>query len=277
MTPCDLEKDVRQAHQKIQNIIGDRAPKVALLLGSGLGSLADQLQDPITIQYADITGFPVPSVKGHEGELVLGTLEGTEVLCLKGRLHAYETSDFSPLKTLIRTVQALGVETFLSTSSSGSLHADMPPGSIMVITDHINLMGVNPLIGANDDHFGPRFPDLGNAWDHDLSTQIFKTADALKIKVFDGVYVGFRGPTFETPAEVKMARLIGGDAVGMSAIPENIIANHCGLKFVGCAVITNFAAGMKDETLSHDHTLKGAELAYTNLIKLVKAFVKGVS
>jgi xanthosine phosphorylase len=276
MMPRDLVKDVQTAHDQIRQLIGERSPKIALMLGSGLGDLADQLDDAVTISYADISGFPVPTVKGHEGKLVFGTLNGIEVLFLKGRVHAYETDDFGPFKTLIRTVKQLGIETLFTTSSSGSLHADMPPGSIMVITDHINMMGVNPLTGPNDDEFGPRFPDMSDVWSSTLRETLKSTAKRMDINLFEGVYVGFRGPCFETHAEIHMARVIGGSAVGMSAVPENIIAHHCGLKVVGCAVITNLAAGMKDEKLSHDQTLKGAKLAYESLTKLIKSFVKHI-
>ena len=274
--PRDLEKDVQTAHEKIRQVIGDRKPKIALLLGSGLGDLANDLDDQITISYSDIEGFPTPTVEGQEGKLVFGTLDGVEILFMKGRVHAYETDDFSPFKTLIRTIQQLGIETLFTTSSSGSLDADMPPGSIMMISDHINMMGINPLIGPNEDEFGPRFPDMGDAWSAGLRQTLKKSADSLDINLFEGVYVGFRGPCFETHAEVNMARIIGGHAVGMSAVPENIIANHCGLNVVGCAVITNLAAGMQNEQLSHDQTLKGAQLAYEGLTKLVKSFVKQV-
>lgn len=267
-------KIVERAAQTISNKIGDRRPKLALMLGSGLGALADEATDAVEINYSDIDGFPVPSVAGHDGKMVFGKMGGQDVLFLKGRVHAYETDDFGPYKNLIRTVKALGIETLFTTSASGSLHADMPPGSIMMITDHINMMGTNPLLGPNEDEFGPRFPDLGDAWSADIRAKVQSLAHQMDIKLHDGVYLAFRGPCFETHAEIHMARILGGDAVGMSAVPENIIANHCGLNVAGCAVITNLAAGMLDEKLSHDHTLAGAELAFKNLSALIRELPK---
>lgn len=270
------ENVIENAKQDILKRIGDRRPTLALMLGSGLGALADQAENHIEIPYSDIKGFPVPSVAGHDGKMVFATLNGREVLFLKGRVHAYETHDFMPYKNLIRTVKALGIETLFTTSASGSLHADMPPGSVMLISDHINFMGTNPLLGPNEDKFGPRFPDLGDAWSKDIRARIKSVAKDHDIKLHEGVYLAFRGPCFETPAEIHMARVIGGDAVGMSAVPENIIANHCGLNVAGCAVITNLAAGMLDEKLSHDHTLAGAELAFEKLSRLITAIVKEI-
>lgn len=274
MMPRDLTKDVQLAHQHIKQKIGDYAPKMALLLGSGLGDLAERLENPVTIKYGDLDGFPVPGVAGHDGEMVFGRLDNIDVVFLKGRVHAYETHDFQGLKTLIRTIKSLGIDTLFTTSASGSLHEYMPPGAIMAINDHINMMGINPLIGPNDDEFGPRFPEMGDAWCKDIRNVFLDCAKNLDIKIFEGVYIGFRGPCFETHAEVNMARLLGGDALGMSAIPENIIANHCGLKVVGCAVITNLAAGMLAEKLSHEQTLAGAQMAYDNLAHLIHTFVK---
>ena len=276
--PRDIEQDIQAAGLKVRTLIANRHPKVAFLLGSGLGGLADDLQDSVVIPYTDIDGFPTPTVAGHDGRLVFGTLNGVDVLFLKGRVHAYETRDFTSFKMLIRTIKHLGIETLFTTSSSGSLHEDMPPGAIMMISDHINLMGTNPLIGINDDDVGPRFPDMSDCWSNTLRQSLRTCAEGLDIPLHEGVYVGFRGPCFETPAEIHMARVIGGHAVGMSAIPENIIANHCGLRVMGCAVITNFAAGMVGgEHLSHAHTLTGAKLAYENLSRLIPSFVKTLS
>jgi xanthosine phosphorylase len=274
--PRDMVKDVGLAHQYIQQRIGARRPKIALLLGSGLGDIANDLQDPFTINYAEIDGFPIPGVAGHDGQMVFGKLEGVDVVFLKGRVHAYETSDFQPLKTLLRSLQAFGIETLFTTSASGSLHEDMPPGAIMAISDHINMMGINPLLGPNEDDFGPRFLEMSDAWGKDTRQTLLDCAQNLNIKLHEGVYMGFRGPCFETHAEVNMARILGADAVGMSAIPENIIANHCGLNIIGCAVITNLAAGMLPEKLSHDQTLAGAKIARDDLSRLVKSFVKAL-
>ena len=205
--------------------------------------------------------------------MIFGTLDGQDVLFLKGRVHAYETDDFDPFKRLIYSVKALGIQTLFTTSASGSLHENMPPGSIMLISDHINMMGTNPLLGPNANDIGPRFPDMGDAWSLQSRKRVQRVATELDIDLHEGVYFALRGPCFETPAEIRMARMLGGDAVGMSAVPENIIANHCGLTVAGCAVITNFAAGMKSETLSHDHTLAGAQLAAENLSRLLRTVI----
>ncbi len=271
----DSVRRVQEAVDYIKSKLGANIEaNTAVLLGSGLGGLADDLIGAKELSYSEIPNFPVPTVKGHDGRLVYGQLEGTPIVFLKGRVHAYETDDFTALKTMIRTLKALGIETLFTTSSSGSLHMDMPPGSIMAITDHINMMGINPLQGENDDEFGPRFLDMGDIWNADSRNALLATAASLDIHVHEGVYVGFRGPCFETHAEVNMARTIGGHAVGMSAVPEAIVAHHCGLTLMGCAVITNFGAGMKDETLSHDQTLSGAKLAYADLTRLIKEHLK---
>ncbi len=248
-------------------------PHLAIMLGSGLGYIAENLDKAVTIPYSSLPGFPNTTVVGHEGAVVVGLFNNVPILCLKGRQHAYETDDLTPLKTMIRTLKAIGIETLMTTSASGSLNEDMPAGSIMAITDHINMMGINPLIGKNHNEIGPRFPSMHNAWDMEHTKAMQKSAKKAKIKLFEGVYVAFRGPCFETKAEIKMAKIIGGDAVGMSAVPECIIARHCGLKVTGCAVISNMAEGMNTEILSHEQTLAGVKLAESNLKKLVENFV----
>jgi len=265
-------QNVKKSAEIICEKIKIAVPRLAVVLGSGLGGFADRLENAVTIPYKDLPGFPILTVAGHSGDLVIGELDGVPLLCLKGRVHSYETNDFMPLKTMIRTLKAAGVETLMTTSSCGSLHDDMPPGSIMAIMDHVNLMGINPLLGENEDEFGPRFPAMTGAWNKDLRAALKDSADHTDIRLYEGVLAAFRGPCFETPAEIRMARTIGADAVGMSAVPECILAVHCGLSVVGCAVITNMAAGMRDETLSHDQTLSGAQLAHQNLTKLIEDF-----
>lgn len=267
------EHDILDSCEIILTRIKTDVPKLAIMLGSGLGFLTDSLTKSVTISYQSLPGFPELTVKGHEGAIVSGLFNNVPILCLKGRMHAYETDDLTPLKTMIRTLKAAEIETLMTTSASGSLNPDMPAGSIMAIRDHINMMGINPLIGPNNDDIGPRFPSMHNAWDRDSFEIMKKSAEEAKIKLFEGVYVAFRGPCFETEAEVKMAKIIGGDAVGMSAVPECIIARHCGLKVTGCAVISNMAEGMNTETLSHEQTLAGVKLAEDNLKKLVEKFV----
>ena len=267
-------QNVEASSNIIRTKIGRMQPKIAIILGSGLGGLAAKMGDTITIPYKELPGFPVLTVEGHTGEVVAGTLNGVEILAFKGRKHFYETDDAYPLKTMIRTVKALGVESLFLSNAAGGLQESMLPGSLMLITDHINFMGLNPLVGPNDDDFGPRFPPMGGAWDEKLSEKLRETAQQEKIPLHEGVYVALRGPSFETPAEIRMTQKMGGDAVGMSSVPDCIIARHCGLRVVGCSCITNMGAGLSSEMLSHEHTLENAKRGAVNFERLVAAFVK---
>jgi len=266
--------NIEESRNIIRRKIGQRQPKMAIILGSGLGGLPTKMSDTITIPYKDLPGFPELTVEGHTGEIVSGKLNGVEILAFRGRKHFYETDDAFPLKTMIRTVKALGVDILFLSNAAGSLRDSMLPGSLMLITDHINYMGLNPLIGKNDDEFGPRFSSMTNAWDPVLSVKLSETAQREKIVLHEGVYIGFRGPSFETPAEIRMAQKMGADAVGMSSVPDCIIARHCGLRVVGCSCITNMGAGLSDEELTHHHTMENAKLGAVNFEKLVAAFVK---
>jgi xanthosine phosphorylase len=268
------KQNVEAAAGIIRAKTGGLQAKAAIILGSGLGGLAEKIGDAVTIPYKDLPGFPALTVQGHVGEVVAGTLEGTPVLVFKGRKHFYETDDAYPLKTMIRTVKALGIEILFLSNAAGSLQGSVLPGSLMMINDHINLMGFHPLVGPNDDDFGPRFPPMSDAWDHNLRRKLAETAQHEKIPLHEGVYVALRGPSFETPAEIRMVQKLGGDAVGMSSVPDCIIARHCGLRVVGCSCITNMGAGLSDEKLSHAHTLENAARAAGNFEKLVAAFVK---
>lgn len=265
---------VEKSRAVILGKIGALKPKIAIILGSGLGGLADKIEKPITIPYKDLPGFPELTVQGHAGELIAGKLNGVDVICLKGRQHFYETNDPAPLKTMIRTMKAAGVETLFLSNAAGGLQPGMTPGCLMLIKDHINYMGFNPLAGPNDDAFGPRFFSMTDAWDRALSAKLKTAAHTENIPLFEGVYVAFRGPSFETPAEIRMAQKMGGSAVGMSSVPDCIIARHCGLKVVGCSCITNLGAGLSDENLSHAHTLENAKRGAENFEKLVMTFVR---
>lgn len=272
-----MEKTHQQNVESSARIIKERmealTPKMAIILGSGLGGLAAKIENPTVVSYGDLPGFPVLTVEGHAGQVVAGKLNGTDIIALKGRKHFYETDDAYPLKTLIRTMKALGVETLFLSNAAGSLQPYMKVGELMAITDHINFMGFNPLTGANDDSFGPRFPAMSNAWDATLTKKLQRVATERNIPLHEGVYMGFRGPSFETPAEIRMAQKMGGDAVGMSSVPDCIIARHCGLKVIGCSCITNMGAGLSAENLSHAHTLENAAVASALFEKLVYDFV----
>lgn len=251
-------------------------PRIGIILGSGSGSFADQIEDKTVISYADIPGFPISTVAGHAGQLILGTIKQIPVACLKGRAHLYEGVSPQTVKLLVRTLKALGCSTLLITNASGSLRADVIPGDLMLITDHINFQPGNPLIGPNDDEFGPRFVSMDNAYDQDLRARLLHIADQLNIKLAQGVYISTLGPIFETPAEIRAFRTLGADAVGMSTVPEVIIARHCGLRVAVLAGITNLAAGMSDETLSHEGTLYHAQMFTENLTKLLCTLIEEI-
>lgn len=253
--------------------LGALKPKIAIILGSGLGGLGDRIQGAVKVPYHELPGFPALTVVGHAGELIAGKLNGVDVIAFKGRKHFYETDDPYPLKTMIRTAKAIGIETLFVSNAAGSLRPDIKVSELMAISDHINFLGTNPLIGANDEEFGPRFVPLGDAWNADLRAKLKQAAKQVDIPLHEGVYIAFRGPMFETPAEIRMAKALGADAVGMSSVPDCIIARHCGLKVVGCSCITNMGAGLSDEQLSHAHTLENAARGAANFEKLVSAFV----
>lgn len=244
------------------------------MLGSGLGGLAARLEGAVTVPYAALPGFPVLTVAGHAGNVILGRLGGVPVVVLNGRKHFYETSDPYPLRTMVRTMRALGVETLFLSNAAGSLRAHIKVSELMLITDHINFLGLNPLTGPNDDAFGPRFVPMSEAWDPGLGAKVKGVAARLGITLHSGVYVAFRGPSFETPAEIRMVQGWGGDAVGMSSVPECLIARHCGLRVVGVSCITNMGAGLSDEKLSHAHTLENASKGAADFERLVIGAVK---
>jgi xanthosine phosphorylase len=268
------KKNVEISKGLIFSRLGNLKPKIAIILGSGLGGLGDKVQGAVKIPYKDLPGFPIPTIIGHSGELIAGKLSGVDVIALKGRKHFYETNDPYPLKTMIRTMKAVGVETLFVSNAAGSLKKEIGVSQLMAITDHINYMAVNPLIGANDDDFGPRFPPMTDAWDPALRDKLKEAAKKSGVPLHEGVYIAFRGPTFETPAEIRMAITLGAQAVGMSSVPDCVIARHCGLRVVGCSLITNMGAGLSDEKLSHAHTLEMAARGAADFEKLVAEFVK---
>jgi xanthosine phosphorylase len=248
-------------------------PRLGLVLGSGLGALADELEDAVTIPYAELPGFRVGTVSGHAGALALGRLEGVPVACFRGRSHVYEGIEASAVTTPVRTLKALGAETLLLTNAAGSLRAETGPGSLVALTDHINLMGFNPLTGPNDEAVGPRFPSLSGLYDPDLRAELHAAADALGTPLHDGVYLAVSGPSFETPAEIRAFRTFGADLVGMSTVPEAIAARHCGLRVAAVSVVTNLAEGMGDSPLSHEQTLAEGERGAAALAPLLRRWV----
>jgi xanthosine phosphorylase len=250
-------------------------PRLVLILGSGLGALADRIAPRATLDYRDIPDFPVPSVPGHRGRLVLGTLGRLEIACCEGRVHPYEGKGADAMAVPIRSLKRLGAEMLLTTSAAGSLLPSLVPGRLMMITDHINLLAQNPLTGANDDALGPRFPSLAGAYDAELRARLADAARRLGIDLAAGTYLATSGPNFETPAEIRAFRLLGADAVGMSLVPEVILARHCGLRVAALSAITNFGEGMGGPPPSHAHTLAVAADVARDLERLLVAFAEG--
>jgi purine nucleotide phosphorylase len=247
-------------------------PKVALILGSGLGGFVEDVAAVATIPYADLPGFPRPTVDGHAGQLVLGHVGPTPVAVLQGRAHYYERGRPDEMKGAIEAVAALGCETLLQTNAAGSLRLDMPPGSVMAIGDHINFTGVNPLFGAGTGD--GRFVDMVDAYDPTLRSKLLEAAKAVNLVCHEGVYVFFSGPSFETPAEIRAARVLGADAVGMSTAPETILARHAGLKVAALSLMTNYAAGLVPGSLAHEQTLSVAAAAADKVRLLLRTVLE---
>lgn len=248
-------------------------PEVGLILGSGLGILADLIQDGISIPYQDIPHFPVSTVEGHDGELLLGTIEGRAVVMMKGRFHMYE--GYGPEVTAfpVRVMKELGVTSLLVTNAAGGVNTSYEPGDLMLISDHLNLTGKNPLVGPNDAALGVRFPDMSEGYSRRLRSLLKDTAAAKGIQVQEGVYAGLLGPTYETPAEIRMLRTLGADAVGMSTVSETIVARHAGLEVLGISCISNMAAGILDQPLSHDEVMETTDRVREKFLSLVLAVI----
>lgn len=253
--------------------LGASASSIAMILGSGLGPLAEQIDNQIVIPYSELPGFPVSTVSGHAGELVIGKLAGAQVFCMKGRGHFYEGRGLDVMTSAVRSLRLLGCTSMIATNAVGSLRADLPAGSLVAIKDHINLLPGSPVGGPNDARFGPRFFSMANAYDRDLREQIQAAARETATAIHEGVYSCVPGPQFETPAEVRMLAAFGADVVGMSVVPEVITARHCGMKVAALSVVTNLAEGLSDVALSHEQTLTYATLALKDLLRLMPAVV----
>ncbi len=274
---ADEHKDeVAQGIVALKAAVKGPFPKTALILGSGLGPLAETMADVTDVSYADIPGFPIPSVHGHHGRLRIGTIAGHAIACMQGRLHAYEGHPAQALAVPIRILRAMGVETLVLTNAAGGLSLGKPAGTLMIIDDHINFSGQNPLVGPNDPKIGPRFFDMSRAYDPELRARLHRAAQEAGVAVTSGVYIYALGPNFETPAEIRMFAAWGADAVGMSTVPECLAAVHCGMKVVALSLITNLAAGLSGEILTHHETLREAEKAYARVEKLLTRFFAAV-
>ena len=264
--------------------------KTAIVLGSGLGAFAGELTGATAIPYEDIPHFAKATVEGHAGRLVLGELDGTTVAVQAGRFHFYEGYDMGQVTFPVRVFGQMGVENLILTNAAGSLKTEMTPGSLMLISDHLNCIGENPLRGANDARFGPRFPDMTAVYDREFQDMVVEAADAIASERFDqgidatktdflhrGVYCGLSGPTYETPAEIHMYRLLGADALGMSTVPEAIVARHQGIRVLGISCITNFAAGMTDENIDHEHVMETGAMVADVFKELLRRVVRRIS
>ncbi|MCE7791093.1 purine-nucleoside phosphorylase [Salipaludibacillus sp. CUR1] len=251
----------------------DSKPSVGLILGSGLGVLAEEIENPVVIPYKDIPGFPSSTVAGHKGQFVIGELEGTTVAAMQGRFHFYEGYPMELVTLPVRVMKEMGVDQLIVTNAAGGINESFEPGNLMIIKDHINMFGTNPLIGPNDESLGVRFPDMSQAYTEELISLAEEAAQKLNLEVTKGVYVGNTGPVYETPAEVRMLRTLGGDAVGMSTVPEVIVARHSNMKVLGISCISNMAAGILDQPLTHDEVIETTEKVRADFLQFVKAIV----
>lgn len=251
-------------------------PEIGLILGSGLGDLAEEIENPTKISYRDIPHFPISTVEGHAGQLVIGTLQGRNVVAMQGRFHYYEGYPIQDVVFPVYVMKQMGIKLLFVSNACGGMNRAFSAGDLMIITDHINFTGDNPLIGANYSELGPRFPDMSQAYTPQLVSFVEETAQQLGIKVQKGVYGGISGPTYMTPAELIMLARLGADTVGMSTVPEVIVASHSGLKVIGISCITDMAIGEELEPLTHEQVVKVANQTKPKFISLVKEIVKRV-
>lgn len=262
-------KTIKTATDYIKNKIQNRQPVLGLILGSGLGAIVDDMQDAIKIPYDEIPGFPNTTVVGHQGNLVIGKLGGKEVLVIQGRFHFYEGRSLNEVVLPIRVMDGLGIKNLIVTNASGGINPNFKPGDLVLIDDHINYAGRNPLIGENLDELGPRFPDMSEAYSKKINSTVVAAGKDLGIDVKSGVYVWVLGPSYETPAEIKMFSIMGADMVGMSTVPEVIAAKHLGMNVCGISCITNHAAGIVEQVLDHDDVKKVAQMVREKFTGLV--------
>ncbi len=277
MTQSLVVQQIQDVVSFLESRLGNSRPEVALTLGSGLGGFADRIENPISIPYSEIPHFHKPSVEGHEGRILFGTVKGVYVGVLQGRWHFYEGHSMNSIVIPTRAMAALGAHTIFLTNAAGGVNLRFKAGDLMVIEDHLNLMGDNPLTGKDSVMFGPRFPDMSEPYCRESIGFIEQAASRLKIPLQKGVYVGLRGPTYETPAEVRMIRALGGDSVGMSTVPEAIAARHLGVRVAGISVITNMAAGIEQKTLDHAEVQETAAKVMSQLSDLIVEALPAIS
>ncbi|HEU4509497.1 MAG TPA: purine-nucleoside phosphorylase [Pyrinomonadaceae bacterium] len=252
-------------------------PRIAVVLGSGLGGFADDFEDASGIPYEEIPGFKRSTAQGHAGRLVVGKVDSVPVVAMQGRVHYYEGYSLEEVTFPIRTFSLLGIKTLILTNAAGGINVQLTQGGLMVLTDHLNLMGDNPLRGANDERFGPRFPDMSSVYSPELQELAIEEARAIGVEVRRGVYCALSGPSYETPAEIHLLRNLGADAVGMSTVPEAIVARHMGLEVLGISCITNMAAGISDEPINHEEVMATGDRVRESFTELLRRVVAGIN
>ena len=275
MSELHLALKIKDAVRYLQNKLSFQ-PEIGLILGSGLGVMADAIENPVVIPYDQIPHFPVSTVEGHASELVAGTIEGRKVVMMKGRFHLYEGYDVKYVTFPIRVMRELGVHTLIVTNAAGGINTSYEPGNLMLISDHINFMFRNPLIGPHEEELGVRFPDMSEAYSLKLREAAKAVAAEQGLQLQEGVYIGLLGPSYETPAEIRMMRKLGADAVGMSTVPEVIVARHAGMNVLGISCISNMAAGILDQPLSHAEVMETGERVKDQFMQLVKGVIPKV-
>lgn len=275
MNNVQEQKIIQDAVQIIRDRV-DFDVEVGMILGSGLGDYADRIEDAVKIPYSAIPNFPVSTVAGHAGQFVLGTCKGKKVIAMQGRVHYYEGYTQKEITLPIRIMKRIGVGKVLLTNAAGGVNRSFAPGTLMMIRDHINYSGSNPLIGRNFEEDGPRFPDVSRVYQKELRQKLKVLAEQEGIHLEEGVYMMFSGPCYETPAEVRMAGIVGADAVGMSTVPEAIVCAHCGIPVLGISCITNYAAGILDQPLSHQEVVETAERVKSTFVKVVDLVLSDV-
>ena len=252
-------------------------PRIAVVLGSGLGGFADDFQEAVAIPYEDIPGFVRSTAQGHAGRLVVGNVDSVPVLAMQGRVHYYEGYSLEEVTFPVRTFALLGIKTLILTNAAGGINVQLTQGALMVISDHLNLMGVNPLRGPNDERFGPRFPDMTAVYSPELQELVVEEAKAINVEVRRGVYGALSGPNYETPAEIHLLRNLGADAVGMSTVPEAIVARHMGLEVLGISCITNMAAGISDEPINHEEVMATGDRVRATFTELLQRVIGAIN
>jgi purine-nucleoside phosphorylase len=252
-------------------------PRIAVVLGSGLGGFADDFEEPVSIPYEDIPGFKRSTAQGHAGRLVIGTVDTVPIIAMQGRVHYYEGYSLEEVTFPIRTFKLLGIKTVILTNASGGINVELHQGALMVLSDHLNLMGVNPLRGPNDERFGPRFPDMSTVYSAELQALVVEEAREIGVEIRRGIYGALSGPSYETPSEIVMLRNLGADAVGMSTVPEAIVARHMGMEVLGISCITNMAAGLSDQPINHEEVMATGDRVRETFTELLRRVVSAIN